>query len=141
MSIGRSLEALHLGNVMCSKSYDTEWCTGSDPAVPFGGGICRLGTELDQRGDDARVVGWGRTVGCIVGNNFAVDLYEPGCVRRTMPRDFNTKSIFIGETHGRVTPRVESLHGMFAPIDGAATTTNLWGVRWSKLCVNGMRTV
>ena len=28
---------------------------------------------------------------------------------------------------------------MFAPIDGAATTTNLWGVRWSKLCVNGMR--
>jgi len=24
-----------------------------------------------------------------------------------MPRDFNTKSIFIGETHGRVTPRVE----------------------------------
>ena len=34
----------------------------------------------------AGVVGWGRTVGCIVGNNFAVDLYEPGCVRRTMPR-------------------------------------------------------
>jgi 2-dehydropantoate 2-reductase len=31
------------------------------------------------------------------------------------------------------------LHRLLAPIDGAATTTNLWGVRWSKLCVNGMR--
>ena len=56
-----------------------------------------------------------------------------------MPRDFNTKSMFVGETHGRVTPRVEELSGQFARFDGAAATTNLWGVRWSKLCVNGMR--
>ncbi len=28
---------------------------------------------------------------------------------------------------------------MMAAIDGADVTTNLWGERWSKLCVNGMR--
>ena len=28
---------------------------------------------------------------------------------------------------------------MLARIDGADVTTNLWGERWSKLCVNGMR--
>ena len=28
---------------------------------------------------------------------------------------------------------------MLAAIDGADVTTNLWGQRWSKLCVNGMR--
>ena len=87
----------------------------------------------------ARVVGWGRTVGCVVGNNFGVDLYEPGCVRRTMPRDFKTKSIYVGEAHGRITPRVEELRDMLAAIDGADVTANLWGERWSKLCVNGMR--
>ena len=56
-----------------------------------------------------------------------------------MPRDFKTTSILVGEVHGRATPRVEELHGLFAPFDGAAVTTNLWGVCWSKLCVNGMR--
>ena len=57
----------------------------------------------------ASVVGWGRTIGCAVANNFGVDLYEPGRIRRTMPRDFNYPSLFVGEVHGRVTPRVEEL--------------------------------
>ena len=28
---------------------------------------------------------------------------------------------------------------MLQSVDKAQTTSNLWGVRWSKLCVNGMR--
>jgi 2-dehydropantoate 2-reductase len=56
-----------------------------------------------------------------------------------MPRDFKTTSIYVGEVHGRVTPRAQELCDMLAAIDGAAVTTNLWGQRWSKLCVNGMR--
>jgi 2-dehydropantoate 2-reductase len=125
--------------IVSSKSYDTEWCTVLiRPYLSAQGFVVSAQNSINEE-TIARVVGWGRTVGCIVGNNFAVDLYEPGCVRRTMPRDFNTKSIFVGETHGRVTPRVEELSSQFAHFDGAATTTNLWGVRWSKLCVNGMR--
>jgi 2-dehydropantoate 2-reductase len=125
--------------IVSCKSYDTEWCTTLiRPYLSAQGYVVSAQNSINEE-TIARVVGWGRTVGCIVGNNFAVDLYEPGCVRRTMPRDFNTTSIFVGEVHGRVTPRAEELHRLFAPFDGAAVTTNLWGVRWSKLCVNGMR--
>jgi len=53
-------------------------------------------------------------------------------------RDFNTQSL-SREVHGRITPRIQETAHTFAPIDGAAVTTNLWGVRWSKLGVHGMR--
>ena len=36
-------------------------------------------------------------------------------------------------------PRVQALGDMVAGIDSVKVTTNLWGERWSKLCVNGMR--
>jgi 2-dehydropantoate 2-reductase len=87
----------------------------------------------------ASVVGWDRTVGCVVGNNFAVDLIEAGVVKRTMPRDMSVKSLELGEAHGRVTPRLRQLADIMKCIDSCAITNNLWGVRWSKLCVNGMR--
>jgi 2-dehydropantoate 2-reductase len=122
-----------------SKSYDTEWSTMLiRPYLAADGFVVSAQNSINEE-TIARVVGWGRVVGCIVGNNFGVDLFEPGCVRRTMPRDFNVKSIHVGEAHGRITPRVEELSGMLARIDGADATTNLWGERWSKLCVNGMR--
>ncbi|CAO3436422.1 hypothetical protein [Azospirillum doebereinerae] len=125
--------------IVASKSYDTEWCTVLiKPYLSAQGYVVSAQNSINEE-TVAGVVGWGRTVGCVVANNFAVDLYEPGAVRRTMPLDFNTKSIIVGEVHGRITPRVQELHGLFEPIDGAAATTNLWGVRWSKLCVNGMR--
>jgi 2-dehydropantoate 2-reductase len=125
--------------IIACKSYDTEWCTLLiRPYLSEQGYVVSAQNSINEE-TIAGVVGWGRTVGCIVGNNFAVDLHEPGCVRRTMPRDFAVKSIVVGEVHGRVTRRAEELHDLVAPIDGAATTTNLWGVRWSKLCVNGMR--
>jgi 2-dehydropantoate 2-reductase len=125
--------------IISTKSYDTEWATLMiRPYLSAQGFVVSAQNSINEE-TIARVVGWGRTVGCMVGNNFAVDLYEAGCVRRTMPRDFAVKSIVFGEVHGRVTARIEELKEIFAPIDGTATTTNLWGVRWSKLCVNGMR--
>ena len=125
--------------IVSTKSYDTEWATTLiRPYLSTGGFVVSAQNSINEE-TIARVVGWGRTVGCIVGNNFGVDLYEPGHIRRTMPRDYKVKSIYVGEAHGRITPRVEELAGMLAKIDGADVTTNLWGERWSKLCVNGMR--
>jgi 2-dehydropantoate 2-reductase len=125
--------------IVSSKSYDTEWCAVLiRPYLSAQGYVVSAQNSINEE-TIARVVGWGRTVGCVVGNNFGVDLYEPGHIRRTMPRDFKVKSIYVGEAHGRITPRVEELAGMLAAIDGADATTNLWGERWSKLCVNGMR--
>jgi 2-dehydropantoate 2-reductase len=75
---------------VCSKSYDTEWSTMLiRPYLATDGFVVSAQNSINEEAI-ARVVGWGRTVGCIVGNNFGVDLYEPGCVRRTMPRDFDT---------------------------------------------------
>lgn len=125
--------------IVSSKSYDTEWsATLIRPYLSTDGFVVSAQNSINEE-TIARVVGWGRTVGCVVGNNFGVDLYEPGRVRRTMPRDFKTTSIYVGEVHGRITPRARELADMLAAIDGADVTTNLWGQRWSKLCVNGMR--
>ena len=87
----------------------------------------------------AGIVGWGKTVGAIAAR-IAVDLYAPGRIRRTMAKGGRAHTVFrVGEVHGRVTRRAEELAEMFAAIDSVKVTTNLWGERWSKLCVNGMR--
>jgi len=44
----------------------------------------------------------------------------------------------VGEVHGRITKRLEELAEMIGTVDTVKATTNLWGERWSKLCVNGM---
>ena len=51
----------------------------------------------------------------------------------------NVVSFHVGEPHGRITRRVEELAEMLNGIDNAHATDNLWGERWTKLCVNGMR--
>jgi 2-dehydropantoate 2-reductase len=125
--------------IVSVKSYDTEWATMMiRPYLSAQGFVVSAQNSINEE-KIASVVGWGRTVGCIVANNFGVDLYEAGHISRTMPRDFKYPSLFFGETHGRTTPRVQELAEMASKMDGAAVTTNLWGDRWSKLCVNGMR--
>jgi 2-dehydropantoate 2-reductase len=125
--------------IVSVKSYDTEWATMMiRPYLSPNGFVLSAQNSINEE-KIASVVGWGRTVGCIVANNFGVDLYEAGHIRRTMPRDFKYPSLFFGEVHGRVTPRVEELRDIVSAMDGSAVTTNLWGDRWSKLCVNGMR--
>src|SRR5260221_14021590 len=37
-----------------------------------------------------------------------------------------------------MTKRIEELGAMIGTIDSCKVTDNLWGERWSKLCVNGM---
>ena len=58
----------------------------------------------------------------------------------SVPMGGDKHTVFrVGEVHGRSTPRVEALAGMVAGIDSVKVTSNLWGERWSKLCVNAMR--
>ncbi len=38
-----------------------------------------------------------------------------------------------------ITQRVEELAAIMNDVDTANATDNLWGERWTKLCVNGMR--
>jgi 2-dehydropantoate 2-reductase len=86
----------------------------------------------------AGIVGWGRTVG-VIASRISVDLFAPGHIRRNVPLGGTAYTVFrIGEPHGRITERVRMLAGMFAGVDSSKATTNLWGERWTKLCVNGM---
>jgi 2-dehydropantoate 2-reductase len=104
--------------IVSSKSYDTEWwATLIRPYLSAQGYVVSAQNSINEE-TVAGVVGWGRTVGCVVGNNFAVDLYEPGCVRRTMPRDFKMASILVGEVHGRVTHGLRNCIVSFHPSTG-----------------------
>lgn len=126
--------------IMAVKSYDTVWGTAAIAPYLAPSGFVLSAQNCVNEERIAGVVGWGRVLGCMVGNNFTVDLHAPGEIRRTMPRMApGTQSLQIGEVHGRVTARAEALAALLADVDTTGVTTNLWGVRWSKLCVNGMR--
>src|SRR5690606_37174710 len=121
------------------KSYDTEWATTFiRPYHAPDGYVVSLQNCINEE-RIAGIVGWGKTVGMIAAT-ISVDLYEPGRIRRTVPRGGAKNTTFrIGEVHGRSTKRVEELAALIAPIDSVKVTSNLWGERWSKLCLNGMR--
>ncbi len=121
------------------KSYDTEWATRliSQYLAPDGYVVSLQNCMNEER--IAGIVGWDKTVGAIPAL-LAAELYAPGRVRRTVAKGASADEVYrIGEVHGRITPRLEELAAMIATVDTVKPTTNLWGERWSKLCVNGMR--
>jgi 2-dehydropantoate 2-reductase len=121
------------------KSYDTPWATALiAPYLSEGGYVVSLQNCINEE-TIAGVVGWGRTVGMIAAT-LSVDLHEAGQIRRTVPLGGSMRDVFrLGEVHGRVTPRLQALAEMVGAVDSVKVTTNLWGERWSKLCVNAMR--
>jgi len=124
---------------ICVKSYDTEWATLLiRQYLARDGFIVSLQNCINEE-RIAQHVGWGRTVGCIA-SLIAVELYEPGRIKRTVPMGGDRHTVFrVGEPHGRVTRRVEEVADMLRAVDSSKVTTNLWGERWSKLVVNSMR--
>src|SRR5690349_14317257 len=65
------------------KSYDTEWATMLiRPYLAPDGYVVSLQNCINEE-RIAAIVGWGRTVGMIAAR-LAVDLYEPGHIRRTV---------------------------------------------------------
>ncbi|WP_149537737.1 ketopantoate reductase family protein [Siccirubricoccus phaeus] len=121
------------------KSYDTVWAAHLvAPYLAEGGFVVSLQNCINEE-RIASAVGWGRTLSMIAAT-ISVDLYEAGKIRRTVGRGGSGRIVFaVGEVHGRITPRLEALRDMIAGIDSVKATTNLWGERWSKLCVNAMR--
>ena len=125
--------------ILSVKSYDTEWATMLIRQYLAPGGFVLSLQNCINEERIAGIVGWGKTVGCIA-SMISVDLYEAGHIRRTVSKGGASYTIFrVGEVHGRISQRVEELAAMLATIDSAKATSNLWGERWSKLCVNGMR--
>lgn len=121
------------------KSYDTEWATTMiRPYLAADGFVVSLQNCINEE-RIAALVGWGRVVGCIA-SLIAVELYEPGRIKRTVPMGGERHTVFrVGEPHGRSTRRVAELADMLKAVDSSKVTSNLWGERWSKLVVNSMR--
>ena len=144
------VKALHLTEVqalrepfdiafIAVKSYDTRWATHFiAPHVKPGGFVV---SSQNCMNDEliASIVGYHREVPCVM-SHIEVALWEPGHVTRGGPvgRDSGHDVFRVGETSGRVTPRVEHLVNMLSCIDGAKVTTNIWGERWAKLAQNCM---
>jgi 2-dehydropantoate 2-reductase len=121
------------------KSYDTEWATRliAQYLAPDGYVVSLQNCMNEER--IAQIVGWDRTVGAIPAL-LSAELVGPGHVQRTVAKGASTYDVYrVGEVHGRITARLEELAAMIAAVDTVKATTNLWGERWSKLCVNGMR--
>ncbi|MGI9520472.1 MAG: ketopantoate reductase family protein [Hyphomicrobiaceae bacterium] len=124
---------------IATKSYDTVWATELiAPYLSPGGVVISLQNGINEE-RIAGVVGWGRTVGCIA-SKISVEVTHPGIIQRNIALGGNYHTVFrVGEVHGRITPRAEKIAALFAKIDSAVVTDNLWGERWSKLVVNCMR--
>src|SRR3954451_23576947 len=120
------------------KSYDTEWATMMirQYLAPSGYVVSLQNCINEER--IAQIVGWGKTVGAIAAI-LSAELYAPGKIRRTGAKNPPGHEVYrVGEVHGRITPRIEELGAMIGTVDTCKVTDNLWGERWSKLCVNGM---
>jgi 2-dehydropantoate 2-reductase len=120
------------------KSYDTEWATMMirQYLAPSGYVVSLQNCINEER--IAQIVGWGKTVGAIAAI-LSAELYAPGKIRRTGAKNPPGHEVYrVGEVHGRLTKRIEELGAMIRTVDTCKVTDNLWGERWSKLCVNGM---
>ncbi|MBV8495017.1 MAG: 2-dehydropantoate 2-reductase [Alphaproteobacteria bacterium] len=120
------------------KSYDTEWATMMirQYLAPSGYVVSLQNCINEER--IAALVGWGKTAGAIAAI-LSAELYAPGKIRRTGAKNPPSHEVYrVGEVHGRLTKRIEELGAIIRTVDTCKVTDNLWGERWSKLCVNGM---
>lgn len=121
------------------KSYDTEWATTLIAQYLAASGVVVSLQNCINEERIAALVGWGRILGTVVTGGLALDLYEPAHIRRTMARVPGQTCLYVGEPSGRITPRAREIAAMLNDVDETHATDDLWGERWTKLCVNGMR--
>ena len=137
------VKALHLHEVqgvkepfdivfIAVKSYDTLWAaTFLEPYLkPEGFAVSSQNSINDEV--IASVVGYSRTVGCVM-SHIEVALWEPGHVTRggEPGRDRGHDVFRVGELAGPITPRVERVVRLVSSIVGARATTILWGESWA----------
>lgn len=79
----------------------------------------------------AERIGGERTIGAMV--DFSADYHEPGLIVRG-----RSGALYVGELDGRMTPRLERIRQLLAHAMPAASTGNIMGYVWSKLCKGSM---
>lgn len=123
---------------VCMKSYDTAWATTLiQQYLAPDGYVVSLQNCMNEE-TIARIVGWGKTMGCIA-SSITVNLPEPGHIHRGAGKGGAAHTVYrTGEAHGRITERAKEVCRLVGYADSATVTSNLWGERWSKLVANAM---
>ncbi len=139
-------KALHLSDVsgvkekfdivfLSVKSYDTRWSAYLiEPYLKPTGFILPTQNALNDE-VVAGVVGFNRTVGCVT--LLSVGVYEPGHISRHDPLD-RPHTFTVGELSGLISSRAKEVVALLNAVGPSEATTNIWGVRWSKLAINCM---
>jgi 2-dehydropantoate 2-reductase len=139
------VNAVHLGDVcrlharfdavfLAVKSYDSLWAAQFIEPYLAPGGVLLSAQNGINEDVLAPVIGYSRTLGCVV--TLGAGLYEPAHVLRTSVP--GRPSFALGELNGMLTPRIQELVKLLAPVGPTRATANLWGERWAKLAVNSM---
>lgn len=139
-------KALHISDVsgvkepfdivfLSVKSYDTRWSAYLiEPYLKPTGFILPTQNALNDE-VVASVVGYNRTVGCVT--LLSVGVYEPGHINRHDPLD-RPHTFTVGELSGLMSSRAKEVVSLLNAVGPSEVTTNIWGVRWSKLAINCM---
>ncbi len=125
--------------IIATKSFDTLWVAQMiRDYLSTDGFLVSMQNSINEE-SIASVVGWGRTLGCVL-NTIGVSTVGPGhLTRHRIPGGGKSAVFRIGEVHGRTTPRATALASMLEAVDSAMVTSNLWGERWGKLVTNAMQ--
>ncbi len=125
--------------IICTKAFDTAWAvTLIKPYLSASGYVVSMQNGINED-CVAAVVGWDRTVGCVM-NTIGVALLEPGHITRfRTPGDAANTVFLVGEPHRGLTARVLELAHFLGAVDVSASTASLWTERWTKLVTNAMQ--
>src|ERR1700710_352347 len=83
------------------KSYDTIWATTMIRQYLSASGCVVSMQNCINEERVAGVVGWGRTLGCIVTGGVGVDLYQPGHIRRGYAKRADITSFYVANPAAR----------------------------------------
>lgn len=116
------------------KSYDTRWMAELiKPYLKTDGMLVGLQNGMNDEAI-ASIVGYSRTVGCVV--ELSAEVFTPGVVQRNTTR--KSTWFAFGELHGRLTPRLRALEEIMHCSARISLTTNIWGAKWAKLVNSSM---
>lgn len=115
--------------LLAVKSYDSCWIAHFiKPYLKPDGVLVSVQNSLnDER--IAPIVGHTRDIGCAL--ELSAEVFTPGLVQRNTDQK---KTWFgLGELHGRITPRLRELETIMGHAGRVTLTTNIWGLKWTKL--------
>lgn len=120
--------------LLAAKSYDTRWMAELiKPYLKSDGFVVGMQNGMNDE-TLVSVVGYGRTVGCVL--ELSAEVFTPGLVQRNTTHQ--STWLGFGELHGRVTPRLKELESMMRCVAKVSITTNIWGAKWAKLVNSSM---